>query len=485
MWRPVLQRAATKGPEEQARLLALFEKGTDLESLLAMKPKELFVSSMNGLKSQFPHVTDSVAGVDSEIIGTVREGDDRAYVVVRSRIKHTEVSKVEVISLKRSGTEWKTLLPEVVQVMAEMFKRTQQPEPLKSGPVTKTANPEPAEDAAKKDLQMLQGTWVVVEARYAGKSIEGFYKNVKWIFSGDQVKFSGVPKEVEARFKLDPTQKPKVITFIVPKGQGDDPGDCIYEIDGDVLKIGTPGVTGKKPKDFTDEGAVIITFKREPSRAEQLFQELEARLAKAETIQGKYKAALEFKGENAGERGHKLEGALWLQKGNKLRLEMDGILILDPVKGAVVSDGAVMQYQDRGKGKSGRDKTPANLNSTFTGALAREGLLMCMLTHSGGGSLAERIGDEIGKERKPPAEFKLRAKEKIGDVETDVIEFRIDLGEKILGHVTLWLDAQTHLPVRRHLKIEIEGRDGGHLTESYEGLKLDEKIDPAKFNIEA
>ena len=137
MWLPVLQLAIKNGPAEQADdVLSLFEKGSDAKSLVAMKPKELFVSSMKGLAAQFPQAKPDIAALDSKIIGTVREGDELAYVVVRSRIKDTKVTKVEVITLKRSGAEWKMMLPEVIQVMAETFTRTLNPGTVQSGPIT-------------------------------------------------------------------------------------------------------------------------------------------------------------------------------------------------------------------------------------------------------------------------------------------------------------------------------------------------------------
>jgi hypothetical protein len=132
MWLPALQLAVAKGPGEQADVLALFEKGSDANSLVTMKPKELFVSSMKGLAIQFPQAKP----MDSKIIGTVREGDALAYVIVRSRIKDSKVTKIEVVTLRRCDTEWKMTLPEVVQVMAESFTRTLNSGPAQTIPIT-------------------------------------------------------------------------------------------------------------------------------------------------------------------------------------------------------------------------------------------------------------------------------------------------------------------------------------------------------------
>jgi hypothetical protein len=143
MWLPVLQAATRERPEKQADLLSAFDKATDLKTLISLKPKEFFVHSMKGIASQLHGLTASPLKVEEKIIGRVREGDDQAYVVVRTRRKFdgAEMTRVEVVALKRSGPEWKMLLPHSVRVMAETFKRTGQ-DTQKSGPVKDRADPD-------------------------------------------------------------------------------------------------------------------------------------------------------------------------------------------------------------------------------------------------------------------------------------------------------------------------------------------------------
>lgn len=142
MWLPVLRVATRERPEKQADLLSAFDKAADLKTVMALKPKEFFVSSMKGMASQIPALTASPLDVNEKIIGTVHEGDDRAYVVVRTRGKSGggDLTRVEVVALKRSGTEWKLMLPDVVRIMADTFRRTGPA--AKSGPVTERAEPD-------------------------------------------------------------------------------------------------------------------------------------------------------------------------------------------------------------------------------------------------------------------------------------------------------------------------------------------------------
>ena len=118
-------------------------KATDLRSVMALKPKEFFVRSMKGMASQFPGPKVSPLNVDAKIIGTVHEGDDQAYVVIRTRREFdgAVMTQVEVVALKRRGTEWKMMLPDSVRIMAETFRPTEQ-DAQKSGPVRDRPDPD-------------------------------------------------------------------------------------------------------------------------------------------------------------------------------------------------------------------------------------------------------------------------------------------------------------------------------------------------------
>jgi hypothetical protein len=125
MWQPVLTAAAKKGHDEQAELLTVFDKAVDLKSLLAMKPKEFFVSSMKGMSAQFKQNVGSSPFGNQKIIGVVHDGNDQAYVVVRATQKFNgaELTKMDVVGLKRNGAEWRLELPDVVRTMAEGLSR--------------------------------------------------------------------------------------------------------------------------------------------------------------------------------------------------------------------------------------------------------------------------------------------------------------------------------------------------------------------------
>lgn len=142
MWLPLLRTATRERPDKQAELLAAFDKAADLKAVMALEPGVFFVSSMKGMESQLPALKGNPVGAEEKIIGTVRDGDDQAYVVVRIRTKfgQTDLTKVEVVELRRSGAAWKMMLPDVVRIMAESFDWRQKVG--RAGPVTDHADPD-------------------------------------------------------------------------------------------------------------------------------------------------------------------------------------------------------------------------------------------------------------------------------------------------------------------------------------------------------
>jgi hypothetical protein len=143
MWLPVLRVATRERPEKQADLLSAFDQAPDLKAVMALGPKEFFVSSMKGMASQLPALNANPLAVEEKVIGTVYEGDDRAYVVVRTtrKLDGGELTRVEVVELRRSDTDWKLMLPDVVRIMAETFGRTGR-NTQRSGPVKDRPDPD-------------------------------------------------------------------------------------------------------------------------------------------------------------------------------------------------------------------------------------------------------------------------------------------------------------------------------------------------------
>jgi uncharacterized protein (TIGR03067 family) len=130
------------------------------------------------------------------------------------------------------------------------------------------------DDAAKKDLALLQGTWVIVAKEYKGKQatkeevaeltgVTVIKDNKKTEWTESLGKKSIIS---EATFKLDPKAKPKAIDFFYSSGPVKEKSDlAIYEVTQDTLRVCYSLEDGKRPTEFAgkaDGNAVLLTFKR-------------------------------------------------------------------------------------------------------------------------------------------------------------------------------------------------------------------------------
>ncbi len=127
----------------------------------------------------------------------------------------------------------------------------------------------PKQDTVKEEIRKLQGTWVVVSFHVAGQPLDAA-KGRKWTFSGDKLKTPLLKGEMlEQTYQLDPAKKPKAIDFYVSKDQGGPgfPTKCIYELEGDTLKIAMPGYEkarkGERPKELSEGEADLVVLRRE------------------------------------------------------------------------------------------------------------------------------------------------------------------------------------------------------------------------------
>src|SRR5262249_17229113 len=159
----------------------------------------------------------------------------------------------------------------------------------------------------------------------------------------------------------------------------------------------------------------------------------------------------------------------------------------NPGKAEFTSDGTTMATVEHEADKRDpyKEKAPANLGSAFSASLGREGIIAFVATHIGGGTLGENIRDEQDQKNATPSGFRARGKQRIGEEQVEVIEFRTSVPREkgASFRVTLWLHPKTSLPVKRVVKLEADGKVVWTVTETYEDWKLDQKIDPAKFKV--
>lgn len=208
------------------------------------------------------------------------------------------------------------------------------------------------------------------------------------------------------------------------------------------------------------------------NEAEHLFQKMEANLEKAKTLDLSFETTY---GEGNLRSGQRLKGTLAATSENKLRLQVNGGKANATVH-LRISDGAraILKVEfDDPPPKLG--KTPKNLTANYLNVVARSGVLPALLPH--GYAYANEGGDY--KVMFPVSGFKLGNKEKVGEREAQRLNYVLGVkGQKTTYPVTVWIDLETELPVKRLVS------DGGlpWFTETYE-LTLDRKLNPKMFEL--
>jgi len=121
-----------------------------------------------------------------------------------------------------------------------------------------------AQSGLSKELESLQGTWVLTSSD--GQSLEGSGQTTSVVITGDKYAQTQDGKVVErGTIKLDASKTPIAIDLLIT--EGDDANKTqlgVLRIDGDTItaKLSTPGSTNR-PTDFTPaEGYVVLVAKK-------------------------------------------------------------------------------------------------------------------------------------------------------------------------------------------------------------------------------
>ena len=134
-------------------------------------------------------------------------------------------------------------------------------------PVVLLLAAEPA-DEAKKELEKLQGEWVMAALEVDGKAVpEEKLQGTTLTIKGDKYTVSVKDSKHEVTIKLDPSQKLKHIDMLFPNGT-DLPkvGKGIYKLDGDTFVLcRSQSTENDRPTEFgtwPNTGYFLVTWKR-------------------------------------------------------------------------------------------------------------------------------------------------------------------------------------------------------------------------------
>jgi uncharacterized protein (TIGR03067 family) len=122
------------------------------------------------------------------------------------------------------------------------------------------------DDANKKDLDALQGSWKVQKLIRGGEEAPAKdVEKVVFTFEGNKATIDeGRPKKETATFKLDATKKPKAIDF-VPETKKES-AEGVYELEGDKLKLCFTRPGAARPKEVASEKGsetILVFLKRD------------------------------------------------------------------------------------------------------------------------------------------------------------------------------------------------------------------------------
>jgi uncharacterized protein (TIGR03067 family) len=125
------------------------------------------------------------------------------------------------------------------------------------------------DDAAKKELTKLEGTWATVSIEAAGQEVtdEDKIKMRKLTTKGDKYTLKVGDETVQGTIEINPGKKPTTID--VKPNSGTNKGKTllgIYELDGDSLRICLAPPGKDRPTTFTtaaENGHQLVIYKRE------------------------------------------------------------------------------------------------------------------------------------------------------------------------------------------------------------------------------
>jgi outer membrane lipoprotein-sorting protein len=222
--------------------------------------------------------------------------------------------------------------------------------------------------------------------------------------------------------------------------------------------------------------ATALILPQEKNEAEELLKKCSEKLAGAKSFQ--CKAVLVVHGPVGDVT---LKQTFLCAPGNKLLLEATGKVRGKDLQYRIVSDGTGLCRE--GDGERNDSKTPSDLNSQALSMIPRVGLMGAVE------SIAWIVlGGDKPMECVTFSDFKMGKKEKSGERELQSITYKVTqikptrATSSVETPFTLWIDTKTHLPVEREFKVKLG--NGDHIfRETFSEVAVDEKIDPAKFEL--
>jgi outer membrane lipoprotein-sorting protein len=216
---------------------------------------------------------------------------------------------------------------------------------------------------------------------------------------------------------------------------------------------------------------VALPAYAQDAEAEKLYRAMEKKLIGAKALK------FSFESQAAVGDDFNLKGTILLAADNKLRLEYAGKDRDKILKGLAISDGKQLIGKNEfdGKPDNKSQETPPTMNAILAQYVARASLYMSL--QAAFSPTAEQDPSKI-----LVSDFKTLDKEKIGKRQAQAIAIKVQMpNQKAVFDVKLWIDLETHLPLKR----VVEFRDGTEVTmrlsETYTQMQIDPPIKGQEF----
>ena len=218
--------------------------------------------------------------------------------------------------------------------------------------------------------------------------------------------------------------------------------------------------------------------------AKQQFAEMERTIIAAKSIDATFEIQVSLREAPGPGTKMDLDGSLVLASGNRVREEIRERTAGRPLFKLLVSDGQKWWWHDKGSPPHLVNKPlAANFTTDSLATFARVGVFLPTLP-------LPPVPAANVRERFPVASFKLGAKEKVGEREAQRLDFDLFIkgqnrpdGSPMPFKVSLWIDPNTHLPVKRKITQTEAGAPSVIVTETYRKFGIDKAPNPKTFDL--
>jgi outer membrane lipoprotein-sorting protein len=226
----------------------------------------------------------------------------------------------------------------------------------------------------------------------------------------------------------------------------------------------------------------LLAVSQDGNQAEKAFRASEKKLSESDTIQISFTCNTNPDRRDIGIGFNK--GTILIAKGNKVRFDLIGDVPGQPgqtVKVVSISDGTKMTTQvTKGddQGKVMVQDSPKTDSAMLAGVVSRAGVFTIGRAASGTDQNQRKLDDFI-----TVADFSMGKKEKVGNRQAQRIDYKltINIGIKETIDAQVWLDSETHMPLKRVLSVK-HGEEAVQVTETYD-IHINGKIDASKFEL--